>query len=92
MRSVINEDEPYSDRIRLQLLEAQLTAAEHGPQVAAIVQASESPAVATKNIMKRFSFTELQAATVLDSQYRLGTAEARGRIAREIEEIRGRLL
>jgi DNA gyrase/topoisomerase IV subunit A len=92
MRRVITDEEPNSDGMRLQLLEAQLTAAENGPQLAAIAQASESRAVAIKKIMKDFSFTELQAATVLDSQYRLGTAEVRGQIAREIEEVRRRLL
>jgi DNA gyrase/topoisomerase IV subunit A len=76
---------------RLELLEAQLTAASHGTEVAGICGVAESPDAAVRQLRERFGVSELQAVTMADLQFRRTTRQAQDALRREVDELRGRL-
>jgi DNA gyrase/topoisomerase IV subunit A len=72
----------------LQLLEAKLVAATQAPQIVATAQRAATSKAAVPLVMKAFALTEEQAVTVLDSQFRVVTAQAREQIEEQIRALK----
>ncbi len=76
---------------RLHILEAFKIVAQNIDEVIELIKTSESPSVASKRLIERFNFSDIQARAVLDLKLEKITSLEREHIIKEYEEILGKV-
>jgi DNA gyrase/topoisomerase IV subunit A len=79
------------DLSKLKLLEAEFLAATRGPEILGLAGDAPSSKAAIEQVMLSYSLDLEQAVKILDSPFRVATADNRERIRQEIDALKARL-